>query len=86
METQPNPFVVLIDRLAQDGLADEAVRLNELLRQTAWTTGTEFLGEFGLAMKRMRKSVRSRASAETKAAFRSAAKAVRKAWPLMFWF
>lgn len=85
-ETQPDPFAVLIDRLTQDGLTDEAARLNVHLRQTAWTTGTEFLGVFGLEMKNIRKSVRRRASPETKAAFRSAARVVRKAWPLIFWF
>ncbi len=81
-----SPFAVLIDRLAQDGLTDEAARLNTLLRETAWTTGTEFLGEFGLAMKGMRRAVRKRARPETRAAFNAAARVVRKTWPLMFWF
>ncbi len=84
-ETQPDPFAVLIDHLAQDGLTDEAARLNVILRQTAWTTGTEFLGAFGLEMKSMRRSVRRRASVETQVAFRSAAKVVKKCWPRMFW-
>ena len=83
--TQPDPFAVLIDRLAQDGLTEEATRLNVILRQTAWTTGTEFLGAFGSEMKSMRRSVRRRATAETKAAFRSAAKVVKKCWPRIFW-
>ena len=84
--TQPEPFAALIDCLAQDGLADEAAKLNVVLRETAWTTGTEFIGAFGLQMRSMRRSIRRRASAETKAAFRSAAKVVRGVWPLMFWF
>ena len=83
---QTDPFVVLIDQLRQDGLIEEADRLNVHLRETAWTTGTEFLGEFGLEMKRMRKSVRRLASAETKATFRAAARVIKKTWPHLFWF
>jgi len=49
-ETQSDPFAALVDHLVQDGLSDEAARLNVLLRQTAWTKGTEFLSAFGLAM------------------------------------
>jgi len=87
METKAeDPFPDLIDRLRQDGLIDEANTLNVLLREMAWTTGTEFLGEFGLAMKKMRKTVRRCASAETKAAFKASAKVVRRAWPQMFWW
>jgi len=86
VETKEDHFAVLIDRLRADGLVDEAAELDILLRHMAWTTGTEFLGEFGLAMKKMRRTVRRKAGAETKAAFEEAARAVKKAWPHMFWW
>ena len=83
---QGSPFVLLIERLAHDGLTYEAARLDILLHRTAWTTGTEFLGAFGKEMRTMRRSVRLRASDDTKAAFKAAKRAVTKAWPWMFWF
>lgn len=73
-----NEFSVLIECLSKDGLADEARRLNTLVNETAWTTGTEFLGELGLAIKMMRRPVRRYGSAKTKTALRLAAKVVRR--------
>jgi len=86
-DTQNDPFGALIDYLKKDGLNDEAAKLHVLAREMAWTTGTEYLGEFGHAMASMRKVVKHRASAETKVAWRASAKVIRKAWPsLWYWF
>ncbi len=84
-QDEPTPLAMLIDHLKEDGLADEAEKLNTLLRKVAWTTGTEFLGEFGLEMKAVKKSSWKRMSAKTKATFASAARLVKKTWPTMFY-
>jgi hypothetical protein len=82
-EKAASPCAALIEALKGDGLLAEAETLDTLLRHTAWTTGTEFLGEFGLAMRKVRASAGRRMSGKTRACYKEAARAVRKAWPLM---
>ena len=81
MQDSQSPFAALIESLQGDGSTDEARQLDVLLRQVAWTTGSEFLGEFGRAMKALKATHWHRMSDKTKACFRDAAAAVRKAWP-----
>jgi len=81
MNAQPSPYAVLIDCLQQDGLQDDAKELDELLRHIAWTTGSEFLGEFGFRMKRLKETQWDRMSDKTKQSFRIAAKTILKVWP-----
>lgn len=53
--TEPNSFgsfEKLIELLAVDGLAPESEKLENLLKKVAWTSGSEFYGEFGLEMKK----------------------------------
>jgi hypothetical protein len=80
-ETKPSPFATLIDCLKEDGLAAEVKKLDYLLREVAWTTGSEFQGEFGLEMKNIKKSSWNRMSEKTKACFKSVADTILKAWP-----
>jgi len=80
-----DPFGLLIECLKKDGLDGEAATLHVLRYEMAWTTGTEFTGEFGQAMAGMRKAVKKGASDETKKAWRASGKAVLKVWP-SFWY
>jgi len=78
-----DPFETLIVRLRGDGLTAEAAQIHTLRNEMAWTTGSELLGELGLALKRIRKTVRAKASPATKEAFRQGARAVHKTWPFL---
>lgn len=42
---------VLIERLNADGHHEDALKLNKLIHEMAWTTGSELLGELMLALK-----------------------------------
>jgi bifunctional pyridoxal-dependent enzyme with beta-cystathionase and maltose regulon repressor activities len=44
----------LIERLMASDFVDDAAKLNLLIHETAWTTGSELLGELQLALKDMR--------------------------------
>jgi hypothetical protein len=81
MDNKPSPFEQLIEYLAEDGLADESEKLGFLLRKVAWTTGSEFYGEFGQEMKKIKAGSWNRMRAETKAAFKECAEMVCKVWP-----
>ena len=81
MKEEPSPFALLIDYVERDGLAADAKQLSTLLRDVAWTTGSEFLGEFGLRIKELKKTQWHRMSPKTRASFRSAARAIMKGWP-----
>jgi hypothetical protein len=78
----PDPFESIVNCLKKEGLPDQANSFDELLHHVAWTTGTEMIGELGLEIKRMWPMVKARGSNETKESFRSAARLVRKSWPL----
>jgi hypothetical protein len=81
MTQAQSPFEALIQNLAGDGLTDAASELDMLLRHIAWTTGSEFLGAFGAAMKAVKATHWHRMSHKTKACFRDAAIPVHAAWP-----
>jgi hypothetical protein len=78
----PDPFEDVIACLRRDGLADHAGGFDRILHQTAWTTGSEMLGELGLELKRQWPAAKAHGSKETKRAFKAAARVVRKSWPL----
>lgn len=48
---RPAPFDDLIAQARAEGHTDFADRLDDLLYHTAWTTGSELLGELGLAIR-----------------------------------
>jgi len=81
MNEQESPYAVLIDGLQQDGLQTEAQELDDLLRHVAWTTGSEFMGELGARMKKVKAEKWDRMSDGTKQSFRIAAKTILKVWP-----
>jgi hypothetical protein len=81
MNEQPSPYAILIDCLQQDGLRTEAKELDFLLRHVAWTTGSEFMGEFGARMKKVKAEQWGRMSSGSKQSFRIAAETILKVWP-----
>jgi hypothetical protein len=81
MNEQPSPYAILIDCLQQDGLLTEAKELDGLLRHVAWTTGSEFMGEFGARMKKVKAKQWGRMSDKAKQAFRIASEPILKVWP-----
>ena len=44
----------LMERLTAEHHADDARRLHVLMHQTAWTTGSELIGELMLTLKHMK--------------------------------
>jgi hypothetical protein len=44
----------LIKRLEAEGFVQDAHKLDGILNQTAWTTGSELLGELSLTLRDMR--------------------------------
>ena len=75
------PFDELIASLRADGLGGEADRLHDLLHKTAWTTGSELMGELGREMRKLDREHGARFSAATAAKFKVAFKMVRRDWP-----
>ena len=80
-ETKPSPFATLIDCMKNDGLDAGAKRLDLLLHKVAWSTGSEFQGDFGLEMKNIKRSSWRRMSRKTRTTFGSVADSILKVWP-----
>ena len=81
-ETKQSSFVTLIDCMKDDGLAAGAKRLDMLLHnKVAWSTGSEFQGDFGLEMKNIKRSSWRRMSPKTQTSFGSVAHMILKVWP-----
>lgn len=81
MNKHPSPFAILIACLEEDGLLSDSRAFDVLLRQVAWTTGSEFMGEFGKKMKQLKASQWSHMSGKTRSAFRAAADDIKTVWP-----
>ncbi len=75
------PFDELIVSLRADGLDSEADRLHDLLHKTAWTTGSELMGELGREMTALKQEHGTRFSVATNAKLKAAFKMVRRVWP-----
>jgi hypothetical protein len=56
----------LIEKLSASGFNDEAGKINSLMHETAWTTGSELLGELSLALKSMKQKYPKEISDEIK--------------------
>jgi len=56
-ETSYQCFDTLIAYLRSDGHSETANRLHELLHETAWTSGSELIGELGLAIQGFERTV-----------------------------
>ena len=74
-------FEKLIELLAIDRLALESEKLEDLLKKVAWTSGSEFYGEFGLEMKKIKSEKWRKMSPETRAVFDLCVFEVRRVWP-----
>ncbi len=77
-----DPFTELMKSLRAQGLESPAREI-QFLMETAWTTGTEMLGQLGLAVLRIRKKHRKHLSPESKQLLKACLKDVHRAWPLM---
>ncbi len=78
------PFDKLIESLRKDGLAKEADLLNDRLHNTAWTSGSELMGELGQLVNKIGKENKRRLSEESKQCLREAMDMVKRVWP-GFW-
>jgi hypothetical protein len=77
-----NPLHLLEQRLTEQDCARQAERLSAV-STGAYTSSSELLGDYGLAMKTVRAECWRRMDAQTREAYAAAAKAVRAAWPAM---
>jgi hypothetical protein len=75
------PFDDLIACLRRDGLSKEANLLDRLLHKTAWTAGSELLGELGLAVKRIRLEHADDLTEDCKDHISKSMEMVKRVWP-----
>lgn len=80
MSAQGNCFEELIGRLRIEGHNVTANKLDCLLHETAWTTGSELMGELGLEILAFQRSAVG-VSAELQRSLNDCMSAVRKVWP-----
>jgi hypothetical protein len=73
------PFDELIALLRAEGHAELADRLDDMIRHTAWTTGSELNGELGLALRGFRRTARGLSPA-LRQQLRTCLRAVRPRW------
>ena len=81
MNTTENKFFALVDALSKEGLVIESEKLDFLINKVVWTTGSEFLGEFGIKMKEIKETCWGNMQDQTKTVFSDAAKEVLHVWP-----
>jgi hypothetical protein len=74
-------FDTLIAQLRAEGHLETALRLHTLLHETAWTTGSELIGELGLVILGFERTVSEPLSPELREALRICMYEVRKVWP-----
>lgn len=77
-----NPLHLLEQRLAEQGFARQAQRLSAVSAAT-YTSSSELLGDYGLAMRAIRAECWRRIDPQTRHAYGAAARAVRVAWSKM---
>lgn len=75
-------FEGLIQALRAEGHDPPAERLHEILHDTAFTTGSELLGELGLAISAFVRQ-RPKVSRELRRQLAAALRHVRRTWPLL---
>lgn len=85
MENEFEEFDNLIDSLRRQGLTDPANRLHSLLHETAWTTGSELLGELRNEIRKIWKQYKKELSAETKARMRICLRGINRVLPTTAW-
>jgi hypothetical protein len=75
------PFDKLINSLRLDGLLTESDLLLQLINETAWTTGSELIGELGKTITQIRRENRASLSDDSKKHMRDAMEIVKRVWP-----
>ncbi len=75
------PFDALIACLRRNGLTQEADSLDLLLHKTAWTTGSELMGELGLAVKKIRLAHLHDLTDTCQNCVRHSMEMVKRVWP-----
>jgi len=81
VKTSYEPFDHLIACLRRDGLTEEATILDQLLHKTGWTSGSELMGELGLAVKKIRREHLRDLTETCKAHLRDSIEIVKRVWP-----
>ncbi len=71
----------VIDRLREYGYAGKAEELRGTVHETAWTSGSEMLGEIGLCLLRIQQSLGREPPAGVSEGLARCLKVVRKTWP-----
>lgn len=71
----------VIDRLMTSGFPAEASELRSMTHETAWTSSSEMLGEIGLWILGIQRSLAGELPAEVKKGLARCLKFVRKTWP-----
>jgi hypothetical protein len=78
-------FQDIIDELTAalkaDGLEEEARTLHTLVHEMAWTTSSEFMGEVGKALGKIKSTRRGRLSPNSKKAMAKVFAIVGRPWP-----
>ena len=83
-DRDPDCFEKLIRQLRTDGHEEAAHAIDTILHHTAWTTGTELLGELGLAIRSFDRQA-PRVSPALRRELKACMRVVRRAWPAMWW-
>ncbi len=73
-------FRQLIQALYDEGFEEAAGRLDDLLNHTAWTTGSELIGELGLAIRDFERTKPAMTSS-LRESLKECKTAVRSVWP-----
>jgi hypothetical protein len=71
----------VIDKLMNSGFPAEASELRSMTHETAWTSSSEMLGEIGLWILGIQRSLAGELPAEVKKGLARCLKFVRKTWP-----
>lgn len=74
------PFDRLILSLRNDGLNRESEMLHDMIYQTAWTTGSELMGELGQSIKKIRKENLNNLSDDSIKNMKESMQMVKRAW------
>ena len=56
----------LIEKLNAEGFKEDASKINSLMHETAWTTGSELMGELSIVLKGMKQTYPREISEEIK--------------------
>ncbi len=81
-KSEHKSFDELIVQLRAEGFKETATKLYSLLHETAWTTGSELIGELGLVLAAFEK-VKPSISDQLRDRLHTCMTQVRRVWPQM---